>query len=349
MAIVSIVVPAYNASRYLRKTIVSVLLQTFTDWILIIVDDGSSDDTCAQIQELCAQDGRIRMLSQANAGAGAARNNGWQHADPDSRYVVFLDSDDLWHPRCLELLYSAAEGNPDCLGSVCRINLIDENGEPILDGGRFGHVEVLREKLVDNRLTVLNPEEPTTFESLVTTCNIWTPGAVLLRLDAVRRLGGFDVHTIPAEDWHFWIELTRTGTLTFVNEVLMFYRQHEGMTTMNEVKHATACRRVRMLAATSPKNTPQITALICSSHRAVELRLIKIRMSLIREALIKGKMNTARLEGRRIVGNLLRCITGPRYITLFDFFSLTRSAGDCRGDVPNATRPGDNVGGVTPH
>lgn len=102
MALISVILPVYNSEKYIRKAIQSVLDQTFTDFELIIVNDGSTDNTLGIINEF--DDSRIRIINQENQGPGAARNNALERVDSD--YVMFLDSDDWYHERALEISYA---------------------------------------------------------------------------------------------------------------------------------------------------------------------------------------------------------------------------------------------------
>ena len=100
---VSVIVPIYNASRNLRQCIDSILAQTFSDFELICVDDGSTDDSLSILREYEAADSRVRVLTQTNQHAGVARNAG--KAVAQGEYLVFWDSDDFFHPKALELMY----------------------------------------------------------------------------------------------------------------------------------------------------------------------------------------------------------------------------------------------------
>jgi len=98
---VSIITPAYNAEHFISATIQSVISQTFTNWEMIIVDDGSSDNTCAIINNFVAIDNRINLLKHSqNLGTGVARNKGIKKAT--GNYIAFLDADDVWEPHKLE-------------------------------------------------------------------------------------------------------------------------------------------------------------------------------------------------------------------------------------------------------
>src|SRR5688572_9571182 len=108
---VSVITPAYNAARFLRDTIASVRSQTTSDWELIIVDDGSTDETVAIVERYALEDPRIRLLRQANAGPSAARNHGMRAAR--GPFFAFLDSDDQWLPQFLEHQLAVFAEYPD--------------------------------------------------------------------------------------------------------------------------------------------------------------------------------------------------------------------------------------------
>lgn len=109
---VSVIVPVYNAEDHLRQCIDSITAQTLGDIEIICVNDGSSDGSLSLLEELAAEDNRIRVVSQDNAGAGAARNHGMDLAS--GTYLSFLDSDDFFEPNMLEEAYNkAVEGNAD--------------------------------------------------------------------------------------------------------------------------------------------------------------------------------------------------------------------------------------------
>ena len=98
--LVSVITPCYNGAKYLSETIESVINQTYENWEMIIVDDGSKDDSAEIAAGYSQKDPRIKLICQSNAGSAAARNNGISHAE--GRYIALLDADDLWHPDFLE-------------------------------------------------------------------------------------------------------------------------------------------------------------------------------------------------------------------------------------------------------
>ena len=109
MPVISVIVPVYKVEPYLHQCLDSVLAQSFTDFELILIDDGSPDNCGAICDEYAARDSRIYVIHQENAGQGKARNVGMDRAS--GKYLIFLDSDDYWLPTTLEALYTEAERN----------------------------------------------------------------------------------------------------------------------------------------------------------------------------------------------------------------------------------------------
>lgn len=107
--LLSIIVPVYNTEKYLNRCIDSILAQTFMDFELILVDDGSPDNCGAICDENAAKDSRVHVIHQENCGQSAARNAGidWVFAHSDSKWISLVDSDDWVHPQMLERLYHA--------------------------------------------------------------------------------------------------------------------------------------------------------------------------------------------------------------------------------------------------
>lgn len=103
-SLITIIMPAYNAQAYITESIQSVQAQTYDNWELIVVNDGSSDQTQVIVQNLIQQDQRIRLINQKNQGVSVARNTGIERANGD--YIAFIDSDDAYHPSFLTKLYA---------------------------------------------------------------------------------------------------------------------------------------------------------------------------------------------------------------------------------------------------
>lgn len=126
--LVSIITPCYNGERYINETIDSVLNQTYKNFEMIIIDDGSKDNSSEIIKRYQLKDSRIKFLQQANAGSAAARNNGIRHAK--GRYIALLDADDIWKKNFLkEQINFMQQKNTVCVYSS--YDRIDENSKVI--------------------------------------------------------------------------------------------------------------------------------------------------------------------------------------------------------------------------
>lgn len=133
MPVISIIMPVYNVAQYLRECIDSIFAQTFTDWEMIAVDDGSADESAAILKEYAQNDKRLKILQQSNKGAAAARNYGMQYAS--GKYLMFLDSDDIFEPDMLECMKKEAErtdaeivfSNYDAFDTSTQKKLYEEN------------------------------------------------------------------------------------------------------------------------------------------------------------------------------------------------------------------------------
>ena len=113
---ISVIIPVYNTKEYLEDCVNSVLEQTWTDFKMILVDDGSQDGSREICEELCRRDSRIQIVFQEHKGVSAARNAGIETAE--GKYLFFLDSDDRIHPQLLEALYKLQEENHGTIGTA---------------------------------------------------------------------------------------------------------------------------------------------------------------------------------------------------------------------------------------
>jgi glycosyltransferase involved in cell wall biosynthesis len=198
----SVIIPAYNQGQYLGEAIESVLRQTRQDFEIIVVDDGSTDDTRAVVAGY--RDPRIRYLYQQNQGLPAARNTGIRAAEGE--YLSFLDSDDLFLPHKLELLTGQLEQHPEAGLAAGQAIPFDEWGQ---------HPDQLFDAPLPSdgaRLLLHNPLHV---------------GSVVLRRSWQQRVGLFDATLRSYEDWDLWLRLLRAGCPThWVAEPVSLYRFH---------------------------------------------------------------------------------------------------------------------------
>lgn len=199
---VCVIIPVYNGARYLAESIESVLAQTWSDRSIVVVDDGSSDESA----EIAAGYPEVRVIRQANAGVSASRNRALRETRSD--YVVFLDSDDRLLPQALSIGVALLDASPE-LGFVFGFNeLIDASGQ------RYGRS---REPLATaDFLTLLAGE------SLV------PPASAVFRRSALERVGGFDTRLRIAEDHELYLRIALEFPIRCHNQVVVQYRSHGG-------------------------------------------------------------------------------------------------------------------------
>jgi glycosyltransferase involved in cell wall biosynthesis len=199
---VSVIIPTYNRRDLLPETIDSVLAQRDVAFEVIVVNDGSTDDTARIIQPY-SDSGQIRYLEQQNAGQSKARNLGLANAKGE--FVVFLDDDDLWPEDRLARHVKALEDDPDAAGVFGAVMSFSGS---LPEGDASTPVAILRR------------------EDFVRGNRVNSPGASTLRKSAVDSINGFTLKTIGADDWDFWIRLTSQSYLRGVAGIGLFYRQH---------------------------------------------------------------------------------------------------------------------------
>lgn len=210
--LVSVVIPARNAAAYIGETIQSALTQNGSTE-LIVVDDGSTDDTVAIVRSIA--DPRLRLMTNDASGVSAARNRGARSARGD--WLIFLDADDRLRSGAVTTLLKAARAAPRAVLVYGDYNTIDSDGRPI---GR-------RDLLKGRRKPSGN-----VLERLASGNFIVNGGIMLVRANAFRATGGFDVSLRYCEDWHCWCRLACLGEFAFVPELLLDYRLHTA-NTMN--------------------------------------------------------------------------------------------------------------------
>jgi hypothetical protein len=198
--------PAYNAGRYIAKAIDSVLAQTLQDWELIIVDDGSTDDTFSIVAAY--SDPRIRCLHQQNQGPAAARNRGVQHSD--GQFLAFLDADDWWDQHCLESLLATLEVQTEqyAVAHCDWAYASDDGGIGAKQSSQLAHGHVLTTLVLRNPFVI---------------------HAALVRRAAVLAVGGFPTERPALEDWEFWLRLAIAGhRFVHLPKLLAYYYWRPG-------------------------------------------------------------------------------------------------------------------------
>lgn len=232
MPVVSIVMPAYNAAAYIAQSIESVLGQSHAALELIVVDDGSHDDTAAIVERYLRTDARITLIRIPNSGKPSiARNTGIARAT--GAYLSFLDSDDYWHPERLALALAGMQAHPEWIAVFHDLEIVDVAGREIgptyLQNGRFlasasGHLRALGDDWYDCG------ERFFAFMSL----QFGAAHTLSILIDRRRMdpaLLRFDEEYIICEDTDLWLRVALQGRFGYLDRALGAYRQHPSSIT----------------------------------------------------------------------------------------------------------------------
>lgn len=202
---ISVVMPCYNAARHLGATLQSLANQTLTDWELIAVDDGSTDETHRLLRDAALRDARVLPVQVANGGPSRARNLGALRL-ARAEIVAFLDADDLCVPTRLQTLASTFARATETTGLYGRVSFFDE------DPTRSSAVSAVR-------------RNPLTTEILLGENPVCTTSNLAVRRDALEAVGGFDERLVHHEDVELMLRLVaRGGRIDGIDEVLVHYR-----------------------------------------------------------------------------------------------------------------------------
>ena len=275
---VSVIIPTYNRARYVSKAIDSVLTQTYTNFEIIVVDDGSTDNTKSVLDPY--QD-IIRYFYQENAGVSATRNLGIKESKGE--WIAFLDSDDEWLPKKLEEQVDFINKHPDVVLHTANLDLscYAFNGTTSFDHCRF--------KSYDETIYI---KEPFSFHLKYRTTVM--PSSVICRRDMAMKVGGFHEGRSLSEDYEFMCKMATQGPWGITNKVLgKLFKRDEKMFNLSDCRSNSIIKYETLidvhqnlifsdLLLVKEKNV--IRKLLCGNYRAYGKRL----------AAINGDMKEAR-------------------------------------------------------
>jgi glycosyltransferase involved in cell wall biosynthesis len=205
--LVTVVIPCYNQARFLGEAIESTLSQNYPNFEVVVVDDGSTDDT----SEVAARyEKMLRFVRQVNQGRSEARNRGM--AEGEGEYVVFLDADDRLLPDALEVGVRELEAYPECAFVSGHCTLIAHEGSPINAPPQLCVEE-------DHYLTLLQGNY------------IWNPASVMYRREVFDPVGGFAAVAEPCEDYDLYLRIARRYPVRCHEQAVVEYRQHDTNTS----------------------------------------------------------------------------------------------------------------------
>jgi glycosyltransferase involved in cell wall biosynthesis len=201
MALVSVIIPCYNQARFLGEAIESVLAQTYPHFEVVVIDDGSTDNT----SEVASRYPGVRCIRQENEGLAGARNAGIRHSR--GSYLVFLDADDRLLPHALEVGLKHLKAHPECafVSGHCRFTAVD--GSPLPTPPQ-------------------TPIEGDHYETLLRNTYIWSGATVMYRRAVFETAGIFDVSVGSSADYDLYLRIAREYPVHQHSEVVAEYRQH---------------------------------------------------------------------------------------------------------------------------
>lgn len=228
---VSVVLTSYNKEKYIRQAIESVLRQTYDDFELIIVDDGSSDNSTSIIEEYKMKDRRIKTFYfEKNKGIPSAHNKGISLARGD--YLAMMDCDDYWDYRKLEKQVQVLENNDEYGACFTWINVVDENGEKVSSNK------------CECRDLMWNSENHTQGEWLrlffTEGCKLGNP-SILIRRTLINLIGGYSAGLRQLQDYELFVRILKKCNVYILRENLVFYRWFLGNTkntSYNNIENA---------------------------------------------------------------------------------------------------------------
>jgi glycosyltransferase involved in cell wall biosynthesis len=274
--LVSVVIPAYNAAPYIGGTLDSVFAQTFTDYEVLVVNDGSPD-TAAMEVALQPYQSRIRYLKQENRGPSSARNTGIQSAS--GKYVAFLDSDDFWLPLHLARQVALLEGDASLQMAYANgLYLRDELPVGILFDSSPQSLPVDLDALLQERSTV------------------FTSSTVVLR-QALVKVGLFDEKLTRCEDYDLWLRLVQSGVgMSFRRDIQIRHRQSNGLAADWELMRRALIQvyeKHLALGTLSEQQAQFVRRKIRGISTAIEFRRAKV-------ALLEGHFAEAQASVRKV-------------------------------------------------
>lgn len=210
---ISVVIPLYNKEKQIACTLQSVFEQTFQNFEIVIVDDGSTDNSVEEVEKF--DDSRIRLIHQTNAGVSAARNRGIEEASGE--LIAFLDADDVWMPEYLATQYGLYQKYPECSVYACNYEFRDSEGKVTPTIIRKLPFEG-EDGILSNYFEVASCSHPPI-------CSI----SIMVKKMAIQAVGGFPLGIKSGEDLLTWARLAVSGAIVYSRKSLAVFVRDEGL------------------------------------------------------------------------------------------------------------------------
>jgi glycosyltransferase involved in cell wall biosynthesis len=279
---ISVIMAAYNAAQYIEQAIESILNQTYKEFELIIVDDGSTDRTLEIARRYAAQDSRVRVLTMNHGGVAKARNLAIEAAHYP--WIAAIDADDIALPERLEKQLRAAEREPDVVVWGTYLTRIDING------GVLGTL-------------ALGPTSKDAFYAIDRTkqvIELFNPTA-MFRRDIALKVGGYDPRMVPSEDSELWDRMSDYGPVMVLPEPLLLYRLHDKSLSMTQQDRQKMLHRfpIERRKAASEGQVLTLDEFVAHYHRRPSWERFTTYM--LNRSKYSGKMASIHLAQKRYV------------------------------------------------
>ena len=290
---IGVIVPAFNVAPYLRDTLQSVVEQTYADWSVVVVDDGSTDATAKVAAGF--HDSRMTLIRQANAGVSAARNQGiatfLDRSGPKPDAFMFLDGDDWLDRQAFGVLVQALDNAPWAAAACARYARIAPNGAARLSAA---------------------PPEGCVLERLLTRNLFANGGHLLIRREAIETTGNFYRGMAYGEDWEYWTRLALSGEFVAVRSPapLLFVRERQGSAYLSRATDPAFYRTALQAIYDNPRLNARVgSARLCSLRSRAEA---EVAWAVGRELVRHGRA----LDGQRWLLRSIRGSPSPRRLAL---------------------------------
>jgi glycosyltransferase involved in cell wall biosynthesis len=248
--IVSVVMPVYNSEAYLADSIGSIFAQTFSDWELICIDDGSRDGSLEVLRRYESREPRVHVLSRPNTGVARARNDGIGIAR--GHYIAMMDSDDVALPERLRRQVDYMESHCECVGLGAAVRIVGPDLMPIWDEPKpLDHETVDRSALSGCGAVIRQP-------------------VAMFRAEAIRQIGGYRDEFFIHEDTDLYLRLAEIGQLANLPDFLLLYRQHLGSLNRTQQASEDQYRRKVVRDARLRRSLPVGSDLVNSEEPRIE-------------------------------------------------------------------------------
>lgn len=288
---ITVLMPVYNGEKYLAEAIESILNQTFTEFELLIVNDGSTDKSVEIINNY--KDKRIRLISQNNGGVSSALNIGLNHAT--GNYIARFDADDVCYPSRLQEQYKFMLDNPEYILVGSNADYITKEGEYIFTYKMVDYSDEEIRKSIDNKCPFIH-------------------SAVMYKKETVMSLGGYEVKAHTFEDYFLWTKLIKVGKVYNFNKSMLKVRFNPESVTVDQRDYTSTFRQLHQKALSTGVITDEEEKLILSSIKKLDKN--------------KKELSYNRMLGKKFLWDNYQPVTARTYlfralkIKLFDITSL---------------------------